>query len=74
MLINSSLYAENTKNIEDKNFFCCSIYDLYKTHSFNENDKNPTNKVLSSKSPFKFGKIIKVKEKEIDFVEDKIKA
>ena len=74
MLINSSLYAENTKNIEDKNFFCCSIYDLYKTHSFNENDKNSTNKVLSSKSPFKFGKIIKVKEKEIDFVEDKIKA
>jgi len=74
MLINSSLYAENARNIEDKNFFCCSIYDLYKTHSFEENSKISTNKVSSLESSLKFGKNIKVSETEIDFKKDKIKA
>ena len=74
MLINSSLYAENAGNIEDKNFFCCSIYDLYKTHSFEENSKISTNKVSSLESSLKFGKNIKVSETEIDFKKDKIKA
>ena len=41
MLINTSLYAENTTNLEEKNFFCCSIYDLYKTNSLgNEGESN----------------------------------
>ena len=74
MLINSSLYAENTGNIEDKNFFCCSIYDLYKTHSFEENSKISTNKVSSLESSLKFVENIKVSETEIDFNEDKIRA
>ena len=74
MLINSSLYAENTGNIEDKNFFCCSIYDLYKTHSLKENSKISTNKVSTLESSLKFSENIKVSEKEIDFNRDKIKA
>jgi hypothetical protein len=33
LLLNSRLYAENIDNLEEKSFFCCSIYDLYKTDS-----------------------------------------
>ena len=33
LLLNSRLYAENIDNLEEKSFFCCSVYDLYKTDS-----------------------------------------
>ena len=36
LLLNSRLYAENIDNLEEKSFFCCSIYDLYKTDSSEE--------------------------------------
>ncbi len=66
MLINTSLYAENTTNLEEKNFFCCSIYDLYKTNSLgNEGASNVKNSPKVNK-PTKIPKILKVKEnKEI---------
>jgi len=66
MLINTSLYAENTTNLEEKNFFCCSIYDLYKTNSLgNEGESNVKNSPKVNKSA-KTPKILKVKEnKEI---------
>ena len=73
VLLNSSSYAENTDKFEGRDFFCCSIYDLYKTDSTKNNNNKIKKKILPAKNKIEDTKIIKTNTNEINIVNSKVK-
>ena len=73
VLLNSSSYAENTDKLEERDFFCCSIYDLYKTDSTKNNNKTIKKDIFSAKSKIEDIKINKTSTNEIDIINSTVK-
>lgn len=59
LILNSSAYADEANNLEEKSFFCCSINDLYKTDSSIDNTQN----LQLQNGPLESINIVKVKER-----------
>ena len=73
VLLNSSSYAENTDKFEGRDFFCCSIYDLYKADSTKNNNKIIKKNIFPAKNKIKNIKIIKTSTDEINVIDSKVK-
>ena len=73
VLLNSSSYAENTDKFEERDFFCCSIYDLYKTSSTINNNKTIKKNIFPAKNKIEDIKIIKTNTNEINVIDNKVK-
>ena len=59
LILNSSAYADEANNLEEKSFFCCSINDLYKTDSSIDNTQN----LQPQNGPLESINFVKVKER-----------
>ncbi len=73
VLLNSSSYAKNTDKFEERDFFCCSIYDLYKTNSTKNNNKTIKKNIFPAKNKIEDIKIIKTNTNEINVIDNKVK-
>ena len=73
VLLNSSSYAKNTDKFEERDFFCCSIYDLYKTNSTKNNNKTIKKNIFPTESKIEDIKIIKTNTNEINVIDNKVK-
>ena len=73
-LLNSSSYAENTDKFEGRDFFCCSIYDLYKTDSTKNSNKTIKKNIFPTESKIEDIKIIKTNTDEINIINNKVKS